>query len=163
MAIAVSVANNSSNVRVFATDISPDALEIARANIRRLDERCQVSLLQGDLLEPLKNKADMPKVDIIVANLPYINSSDYAGLAPDVRDFEPQLALEAGPQGLDTIARLLEQAPEYLNPNGVIMLEIGYDQGEAVLALANKLIPDARIVDLRQDYNGKDRLVTIGI
>lgn len=162
-AIAISVAANIPDVRVFATDISPGALEIARTNIQRLDDRCQVSLMQGDLLEPLRNKVDMPKVDMIVANLPYINSADYDELAPDVRDFEPQLALEAGPQGLDSIIRLLEQAPSFLNRNGIILLEIGYDQGEAVVSLAKELIPNARFVELRQDYNGRDRLVTIAL
>lgn len=162
-AIAISIAANVPDVRVYATDISLGALEIARTNIQRLDDRCQVSLMQGDLLEPLRNKVDMPKVDIIVANLPYINSADYDDLAPDVRDFEPQLALEAGPQGLDSIIRLLEQAPSFLNRNGIILLEIGYDQGEAVVNLGKELIPDARFVELRQDYNGRDRLVTIAL
>ncbi|MEM7131696.1 MAG: peptide chain release factor N(5)-glutamine methyltransferase [Chloroflexota bacterium] len=161
--IALSVVTNAPNVQAFAIDISRDALEIARANARRLDKRCQVSLLEGDLLAPLSHKVDRDKVDIIVANLPYINTWDYATLAPDVRDFEPQLALEAGPKGLDSIGRLLEQAHYYLNPKGVIFLEIGYDQGEEILSLVKHHIPQATFVDLRQDYNGRDRLITIAI
>lgn len=160
-AIALAVADNAPEVRVYATDISRDALEIARTNVRLLDKRCQVSLLSGDLLSPLNHKIDMEKVDVIVANLPYINSSDYKGLAPDVRDYEPQVALEAGPKGLDSISRLLEQAPQYLNPNGIMFLEIGHDQAELVISMTEQLIPQARLVSLRQDYSGLDRLVTI--
>ncbi len=109
-AIALAVATNCAKAVVFATDLSDDAINVARANIRRLDKRCQVRLLQGDLLEPLSNKVDMARVDILAANLPYINSRDYSCLAPGVRNYEPQLALEAGPEGLDTIRRLLQQA-----------------------------------------------------
>jgi len=162
-AIAVAVAVNSPNVEVYATDVSTDALEIARLNIKGLDKRCQVSLLEGDLLTPLANKIDLPNVNIIVANLPYITLGDYADLQRDVRDYEPRLALAAGPEGLDTICRLLEQAPDYLEPDGVILLEIGADQGAAVVSLAQELVPQANSIILRQDHNGRDRLVMIAM
>lgn len=162
-AIAIAVAANAPNVDVYATDVSPDALEIARMNIKGLDKRCQVSLLEGDLLTPLANKVDLQRVNIIVANLPYITLGDYADLQRDVRDYEPRLALAAGPEGLDTICRLLEQAPDYLEPDGAILLEIGADQGAAVVALAEELIPQASSIILRQDHNGRDRLVMIAM
>lgn len=162
-AIAVSVAVNAPAVDVYATDVSHDALEIARLNIKGLDKRCQVSLLQGDLLDPLANKVDLQRVDIIVANLPYITIGDYDELQRDVRDYEPQLALTAGPEGLDSIERLLKQAPEYVKPNGVILLEIGAEQGAAVVEMAQQLIPQASSVSLRQDYNGRDRIVMIAL
>jgi len=162
-AIALAVAANCPQVQVHATDVSPDALDVARINILRLDTRSQVTLLQGDLLAPLTKKVDMTKVDIIAANLPYIDSEEYKTLAPDVRNYEPQLALEAGPDGLNAIARLLTQAPRFLNPNGVLFLEIGAEQGEAVTSLAHAAIPQARAIDLRQDYNGLDRIVTVAL
>jgi release factor glutamine methyltransferase len=115
-------------------------------------------LLQGDLLSPLPEP-----VDIIAANLPYITSRDYPNLMADVRDYEPRLALEAGPEGLDLIERLLDQAPGHLYPGGVIFLEIGADQGQAVLKLVERLLPQARHIGLRQDYHGYDRLVVIGL
>ncbi len=155
-AIALSIAANAPNATLYAIDVSPDALEVARANAQRLDERHQVTLLQGDLLTPLPER-----VDIIVANLPYISSPVYPTLDSDVRDYEPPVALEAGPEGLDAMARLLGQAPQYLQTNGIIYLEIGYDQGAAVLGLASSLLPQNRGVTLRQDYSGRDRLVTI--
>jgi release factor glutamine methyltransferase len=155
-AIALSIAANEPNAILYAIDVSTDALEVARSNAQCLDERKQVTLLHGDLLTPLPER-----VDIIVANLPYISSPVYPTLDSDVRDYEPQLALVAGPEGLDAMARLLRQAPQYLHANGVIYLEIGYDQGAAVLALVKSLLPQNRGVTLRQDYSGRDRLVTI--
>ena len=157
-AVAVAVAANCESVQVYALDLSPAALEVARENVRRHDSRKQVTLLQGDLL------AGLPQpVDIIAANLPYITSGDYPNLMADVRDYEPRLALEAGPEGLDLIARLLDQAPGHLYPGGVIFLEIGADQGQAVLALAEQLLPQAKHIGLRQDYHGYDRLVVVGL
>lgn len=155
-AIALAIAANAPTAIIYAIDVSLDALAVARLNVAKLDTRRQVTLLQGDLLTPLPEP-----VDIIVANLPYISSPAYQSLDADVRDYEPQLALEAGPEGLDTIAHLLAQAPHFLNPHGIIYLEIGYDQGAGVLALAKQYLPQHQMISLRQDYSGRDRLVTI--
>jgi release factor glutamine methyltransferase len=102
-------------------------------------------------------------VDIIAANLPYITSGDFPKLMADVRDYEPRLALEAGPEGLDLIERLLDQAPGHLYPGGVLFLEIGADQGQAVLHLVERLLPQAHHIGIRQDYHGYDRLVVVGL
>jgi release factor glutamine methyltransferase len=102
-------------------------------------------------------------VDIIAANLPYITSGDYQNLMADVRDYEPRLALEAGPEGLDLIERLLDQAPGHLYLGGVLFLEIGADQGAAVLQLVERLLPQANHVSIRQDYHGYDRLIVVGL
>ncbi|MCC6457343.1 MAG: peptide chain release factor N(5)-glutamine methyltransferase [Caldilineaceae bacterium] len=157
-AVAVAVAANCPSVQIYAVDLSASALEVAHANVERHDERGQITLLQGDLLTPLPRP-----VDIIAANLPYITSGDYPNLMADVRDYEPRLALEAGPEGLDLIGRLLDQAPAHLNPGGVLFLEIGSDQGRAVLELVQRRLPQARHVGIRQDYHGFDRLVVIGL
>ena len=157
-AIALTVAANCATARIYAIDVSEDALDVAAANVKRLDERGQVTLLAGDLLTPLPER-----VDIIAANLPYITSYDYLQLMADVRDYEPRLALEAGPHGLDVIARLLQQTVEYAKARAAIFLEIGHDQGQAVAALVRSLLPQAREVTVRQDYHGWDRLVVIGL
>jgi release factor glutamine methyltransferase len=157
-AVAVAVAANCPDMQIYAVDLSPAALEVAGENVRRHDSRGQVTLLHGDLLSPLPEP-----VDIIAANLPYITSDEFLNLMADVRDYEPRLALEAGPEGLDLIARLLDQAPGHLYPGGVIFLEIGADQGEAVLRLVKRLLPQANHISLRQDYHGYDRLVVIGL
>lgn len=165
-AIALAIAVNCPTARIFAIDLSADALTVARYNIERLDSQGQITLLQGDLLEPLRaynGHESISKVDMLVANLPYIRSDAYPTLMSDVRDYEPQLALEAGPEGLDAITRLLQQAPHHLNPHGLIFLEIGHDQGEMVLELAQSFFPNAFSIRLRQDYQGHDRLVTIAL
>lgn len=155
-AIALAVAANAPQVKVYALDLSQDALAVAQSNVEQLDERKQVHLRHGDLLTPLPEA-----VDIIVANLPYISSAVYPKLDADIRDYEPKLALEAGAEGLDAITRLLQQAPRYLRPGGAIFLEISYDQGKAVTALAQSHLPSAYDILLRQDYHGHDRLITI--
>ena len=155
-AIALAIAHHAPHARLFAIDLSHEALAVAAHNVELLDTRGQVTLLQGDLLSPLPGP-----VNAIVANLPYISSNVYPELVVDVRDFEPQLALEAGPDGLDAITKLLQQVGRYLRPEGVIFLEIGYDQGRAVKELAHRLLPNARHISVRQDYHGHDRLVTI--
>jgi release factor glutamine methyltransferase len=157
-AIALAVAANCPSAKVYAIDLSSDALTVARSNVQRLDARGQVVLLEGDLLTPLPEPVDM-----IVANLPYISTAVYPQLMADVRDYEPQLALEAGPEGLDAIRRLLQQAPFHLNDHGLLFLEIGYDQAEAVIQAARMILPQALSIRLRQDYHGHDRLVTIAL
>jgi release factor glutamine methyltransferase len=157
-AIALAVAANCPSAKVYAIDLSSDALAVARSNVQRLDVRGQVVLLEGDLLAPLPEPVDM-----IVANLPYISTTVYPQLMTDVRDYEPQLALEAGPEGLDAIMRLLQQAPFHLNDHGLLFLEIGYDQAEAVIRAARTILPQALGIRLRQDYHGHDRLVTIAL
>ena len=154
-AIALAVAANAENARIYALDVSADALAVARVNVAKHDHRWQVTLLQSNLLESLPEC-----VDVIVANLPYVTSADYRTLDPDVRGYEPQIALEAGAQGLDVITQLLRQVPAHLNPGGTVILEIGYDQGQAALNLVAQILPHARDVDLHQDYQGHDRMVT---
>lgn len=154
-AIAMAVAANAENASIYALDLSADALAVARSNVAQLDSRWQVTLLQGNLLEPLPEH-----VDIIVANLPYVTSADYRTLEPDVRVYEPKLALEAGDQGLDAIAALLRQVPAYLKPNGTVILEIGYNQGPSVHNLVEQILPQASHLDLHHDYQGHDRMFT---
>ena len=157
-AVAVAVAANCPSLKIYAIDLSPGALEVAQTNIDKHDSRGQITLLHGDLLDALPEP-----VDIIAANLPYITSGDYYDLMADVRDYEPQMALEAGPEGLDLIERLLDQAPGHLYPGGVLFLEIGSSQGQAVLHLVERLLPQAKHIGIRQDYHGYDRLVVVGL
>lgn len=154
-AIAIALALHLPRARVYATDISPDALEVARINCRRHGVGKQVQLLVGDMLQPLPEP-----VDVIVANLPYVKDSDLPRLMPEIRDFEPTAALAGGTDGLDQIRRLLSQAEQKLLPRRAIMLEIGLGQGPAALTLARKHFPDSRI-DLIPDLAGIDRVLKI--
>ena len=156
-AIALALASHAPGVHVYAVDVSADALAVAAANRARLQLQERITLLQGDLLAPLPER-----VDVVVANLPYVTSADYSALEPGVGLYEPRLALEAGAQGLDVIARLLPQLPAALNPGGVALLEIGYNQGEWMLDLVARTLPAARAT-LDQDLQGHDRMVTIAL
>ncbi len=154
-AIAVTLAVKYPDIHVYAMDISEDALVVAAQNVWRYGVGDQVTLLQGDLLAPLPEP-----VDLITANLPYVREPDWATLAPDIVQYEPRLALDGGPDGLALIERLLAQAPAWLLPEGVILLEIGRDQGVAVKRKALQHFPWAR-VDVIRDYADLDRLVRI--
>jgi release factor glutamine methyltransferase len=122
-AIAVSLALNLPGSKVYATDSSPSALEVARLNCRHHKVAEQVTLLTGDLLQPL-----LEPVDLIVANLPYIKNSELPDLSPEIAEFEPRLALDGGESGLDCIRKLLQQVKDKINTGGCLLLEIGHDQ-----------------------------------
>ena len=154
-AIAVSLAVHLPQALVYATDASPAALEVAVRNCRRHGVEDRVHLLQGHLLEPLPEP-----VDLIVANLPYVSQAELAQLPPGISRYEPREALDGGPDGLDYIRRLLAQAEGHLEPGGVVLLEIGATQGSAVVALAERHFPAARVGIVR-DYAGLDRVVIV--
>jgi release factor glutamine methyltransferase len=153
--IALTVKGNAPQVTLHATDISPDALAIARQNATA--QGVAVTFWQGDLLDPLITNG--VRVDLLMANLPYIATDTLKTL--DVRHYEPHLALDGGPDGLDDIRRLLAGAPQVCNPGALILLEIGADQGAAVCALAQQAFPDAQSVAVIPDYAGHDRVVRV--
>lgn len=153
-ALAVTLKALRPQVHVTALDISPAALDVARQNTALYG--VDVRLIQGDLLAPLVTAGE--HVDLIMANLPYIATEPLAALA--VARHEPHLALDGGLDGLDLIRRLLAQVPAVTGSGACILLEIGADQGAAVIALARAALPDA-VVKLAQDYAGHDRLVSV--
>lgn len=161
-AIAVSLAVNMPGLTVYATDVSDDALAVASQNIWRYGVGEQVQLLPGNLIEPLPEP-----VDVVVANLPYIPTERLASLPPQIRDFEPVLALDGGPDGLRVIAGLLEMLASplgqaRLRPDALVFLEIGADQGQAVRDLVAATLPRAA-VEIRTDYSGLDRVAIIAL
>lgn len=149
-AIAVSLAYYLTNVQVFASDISFEALEIARENARL--HKVEIQFSQGDLLEPVKAAAPF---DIIVANLPYISESEYRSLDPGIINYEPTAALLASGDGLDIYRRLLPQAEALLNPGGYLVWEIGSSQGEKALSMMQGFSE----VEIIKDLAGHDRVV----
>jgi release factor glutamine methyltransferase len=121
-AIAIALAVHLPNAELTAVDISPDALEVARQNAGRHGVAGRIRFLHGDLLSGLGAEV----FDVVVSNPPYIAESET--LEPQVRDFEPRLALYAGPTGIEVYERLIPQAHAALKPGGWLMLEIGYGQ-----------------------------------
>lgn len=153
--IAVSLTVHLRGAVVYALDCSAGALEVAQWNAQRHEVAGQIAFLHGDLLAPLDSE-----VDLIVANLPYVSQDEYAALAPDIRLYEPREALVSGADGLDAIRCLLTTARPHLALDGVLLLEIGAAQGEAVSALAVRAFPDAQIA-VSSDYAGRDRIMCI--
>ena len=130
--IALACAKGHPTAKVWATDVSEDALAVARANAQtaKLDDR--VEFRGGSLLEPIQ---DIAPFDFILSNPPYIPSPTIATLERDVRDFEPKLALDGGLDGLDILRQLTRQAADALRSGGVLVMEIGFDQEDAVRGL----------------------------
>jgi release factor glutamine methyltransferase len=148
-ALAVTFAKHAPGATVYAVDISPQALAVAQRNAQAQD--VAVTFLEGDLLGPLIERG--VKVDLVMANLPYIATDEVPRL--DVSRYEPVLALDGGPDGLDLVRRLLAQLPQVARPGALVLLEIGADQGAATLALAGAT------GRLFQDYAGLDRIVSL--
>jgi release factor glutamine methyltransferase len=153
-ALAVTLAALCPQARVYATDISYDALAVARHNAEI--HSANVTFLQGNLLEPRIERGI--KADLIMANLPYIPSDDLPNLA--VSRYEPRLALDGGVDGLDLIRQLLQQTPAVCGHGTLLLLEIGAEQGADVLKLAGDMLKPSRIAVLN-DYAGHDRIVRV--
>jgi release factor glutamine methyltransferase len=155
--IALALASELEEAEIWATDISAAALEMARANAARLQLSGRVRFRQGDLLAGMDQS--QPRFDFVVSNPPYVGEDEADKVQREVRKFEPQEAVFAGPNGLDVIARLIPQARQALKPGGWLVMEIGYTQEKAVRALLVEwpevcVVPDLqgipRVVAARQ-------------
>ena len=145
--IAISL-KTLSGIETAASDISPEALALARENAAK--NGAEISFFEADLFEGLG------KYDIVTANPPYIPAPEMAALQEEVR-FEPALALEGGSDGLDCYRRIAEEAPAHINNGGALLMEVGCGQAEAVAAM----FPE-RETTVIKDLNGIDRVVGIG-
>lgn len=156
--IAVALATVLKEKRIIAVDRSPQALIVARDNAERHGVGNKIDWLEGDVLSPLREKGMAGAVDIIVSNPPYIAEADWVGLQPEVRDFEPRLALLGGPKGTEFHERLLWESQEFLVPGGLLIMEIGQGQARAVREAAKRTQGYAplRIID---DAAGIERIV----
>lgn len=152
-ALAVAFARQRPQCRVYATDISAEALAVARQNAQA--HSAEITLMRGDLLQPLVDRG--VKVDLLMANLPYIASEELNALA--VSRWEPRGALDGGPDGLAYIRELLRQAPLVCSAGATVLLEIGADQGAAVSQFVrSRLGVDCSVL---KDYAGLDRIVRL--
>ncbi len=146
--VAITIARQRPTARVVATDISPDALSVARENAYRLGAY-NVAFVESDLFESLAagNAAvRRPVFDVITANPPYIPSGEIPTLMADVRDFEPKLALDGGDDGLVLVRQIIDRAQAFLEPSGVLALEIGAGEAEATRALFERVVSALRPV-----------------
>ena len=150
--IAITLAKEEPNMHVVATDISKEALEVAKLNNQKFD--ANVKFLQGDMLTPLKGK----KFDIFVSNPPYIpENEDVDSL---VKDNEPNLALFGGDDGMKFYRIILQGLRPLLNKKALVAFEHGYDKKEEMLALCKKYFPECK-AECIKDLEGKDRMTFI--
>ena len=154
-AIAVSIAKELPSARIYATDISPSALAIARRNATLNGVVERITFLCGDLFAALADHE--AQFDLIVANPPYIRRAEIATLKPEVSQWEPRTTLDGGADGLDFYRRIAAYAGHFLAPNGAIALEIGAGMGSEVLPILVQagLYRDVKIF---HDYAGRDRV-----
>ncbi|MBQ7433572.1 MAG: peptide chain release factor N(5)-glutamine methyltransferase [Lachnospiraceae bacterium] len=151
IALSLAVLGKEQFSRVLAVDVSSQALEVARENGRRL--QAEVEWLKSDMFQ----NVPVLQADVIVSNPPYIRPDVIETLMPEVRDHEPRMALDGGRDGLDFYRVLTKQAASFLKDQGVLAVEIGYDQGEAVSELFAQYGFES--VQVIQDLAGLDRVV----
>jgi release factor glutamine methyltransferase len=149
--LAIALKHRFPTATVYATDISSDAVDLARENAR--EAGLDVTILLGDLFEPLPGHL-RGRVDLIVSNPPYLAAAEVADLPVDVRDHEPTMALVAGPVGDEVLARIAEAAPDWLRPGGVVVCEISEFHGSVVAGHFASLRGD-----IQRDLSGKERFV----
>lgn len=152
--VAITLARERPTSRVVATDVSADALNLARDNAHRLGAY-NVAFRQGDLFGAVDSTY---RFDVITSNPPYIAASEMATLQPDVRDHEPRIALDGGEDGLAMARRIVAGAPNRLASSGVLALEVGAGQAEAVADLLHR--SGFTQVATRRDYGGIERVVS---
>ena len=162
-AIAVNLAIHLPAARIYAIDAYDATLDVAAYNVRMHNVADRVTLLKGDLLEPLPEP-----VDVIAANLPYLPTARIPTLQPEVQ-WEPSAALDGGPDGLDLIRRLITQAAtpsgsgdDRLKAHGVILLEMDPEQMDAAKGLASAQFPDAEIT-VEPDLAGRERVLSVSL
>ena len=157
--IAAAIAKNFPDARIIATDICDAALAVAAGNIEKHNLKDRVTLLSGDLFDPIVPQLDARGFDLIVCNPPYVSAAEYDRLDKNVKDFEPRLALFAGDDGLDIYRRIAQKVGEFLKPGAAVILEVACSQGPAVKELLQETGAFGEI-KMEKDLRGNDRLIT---
>jgi release factor glutamine methyltransferase len=154
-AIAISLAKELPSAVIWATDVSPATLEIARSNAACNGVAARVRFFHGDLFEAIGEFTE--RFGLIISNPPYIRSAEMDVLEPEVSLWEPRGALDGGADGLDFYRRIARQARDYLAPNGAVAVEVGADMGKEASRLFSA--GGYKGVAIFQDYSGRDRVV----
>ena len=147
--IAITIAKETS-ANVVASDISHQALEVAKKNAKT--NNAKIKFVESDIFKGLKKD----KFDLIISNPPYIPSKEVLTLDDEVKKYDPILALDGGDDGLSFYREIAEQAPMHLKEDGIIVLEIGFNQGQSIKKLLQNSFKNIKI---KKDYSGNDRIV----
>ena len=160
--VACGLARERPRLVVWAVELSPQAAAWGRINVERLGVADRVRVLEGDLFGPLAGRGLERACDLVVANPPYIARPALAALPEEVRDWEPVLALDGGPDGVSVIGRILTVAPAFARPGGRVLLEIGHDHASRLRA---HLAGDARYGPpaFHRDLLGHERVLELEV
>jgi release factor glutamine methyltransferase len=159
-AIAIAIATHASASRVVATDVSNEALEMARRNIRRFDLERQVEIRRADCFKTLDGGEELGSFDLIVSNPPYVPDGEISGLQPEVSRYEPRSALAGGPDGLNFYRMLALQSRSHLRERGRVAVEVGAGQAADVAAIFRA--HGFSEATMRCDLAGMPRVVCVG-
>jgi release factor glutamine methyltransferase len=159
--IAIALLKNLPAARAVATEISSDAVEVARSNAIRHGVLDRLDLLTGDLVAPLLDyptTRGVASLDYLVSNPPYIPDDEWDAVAPNVKDHEPHMALRGGEDGLDSIRRLLDGGPRLIKDEGLLLVEVADSRAEKAreMVAANSEVADVRVL---KDFEGLPRVV----
>ena len=161
-AIALSVAQHSPNAKVYAVDVSTEALQWAGKNMRRFGLQDRVVLLAGDLAESLSEP-----IEVLLANLPYVSTDEFETLPAQIREREPRVAVEGGPQGVELIARLAQQLDSHLSPVAAAIFEVGAGQITWAEEIVTRALSEAgrTALDVRyhRDLRGIRRVLEVRV
>ena len=154
--IVVATATVLTGATFVATDISGEAVEVARQNAERHGVADRITFAVGDLLAPLSGP-----FDIIIANPPYIPAENLPTLQAEIRDHEPRVAVDGGDGGMTIAERLIRNAPSYLRSGGRLLMEVGYGQAPLMVDVAKEVFPVGSDVDMSLDLAGIPRVVRV--
>ncbi len=155
--IAISLAHHCPTAKITALDLSPEALKTAQTNAENLKVSDRIRFLESDAFAALSGE----KFDLIVSNPPYISPAEIATLDPEVRDFDPRMALDGGADGLEFYRLLAKQSAQFLQPGGKLMMEFGDGQG---LLLRDIFEAEQWLVEaIEKDYSGRERFLNVSL
>jgi release factor glutamine methyltransferase len=157
-AIAVSLAANLKNPFIYATDVSNDALELAKENASRNKVEGDIEFLCGDLFEPLKERNLEGRIDCVVSNPPYVSKDEFEHLPKEVKGHEPFMALKSDEEGTSFHSRIIENSLGLLKKGGILALEVGLGQAGRVADLIRNR-KDFKNTEIKRDLGGIERVV----
>ena len=157
--ISISLAKNLSNAEIYASDISQDALTIAKANAKKHNVLNSIHFLHGDLFNSFRGLVEKGNVDFIVSNPPYVSESEWRLLEPEVRDHEPRKALVGGEDGFCILRHIIKEAIDWLKPGGYLVLEIGETQANSIINLLENE-GNYKRTEIIKDLQGKERIIS---
>lgn len=157
--LAVSMAAALENAHVLASDVSSEAIELAQMNVSSHNLQSRISLFTGDLFAPLADAGYLQRVDMVISNPPYIPSGMISKMLPEILNYEPVIALNAGAYGIDIFREIIAKSPDFLKPGGMLVMEIGIRQEKFV----DRLLKQSRKykdITHHTDQSGEVRVIS---